>query len=258
MRAIDLNCDMGEGFGAWSMGDDAAMLRIVTSANIACGFHAGDPHVMFATLAAAKANGVQSGAHPGFRDLSGFGRRAFAKVDPAEIERETLYQTGAIAALARAAGTAIRHVKPHGALGNLAQEDDALAEAIARAIKAFDPALIFLVMPGLAMERAAAKYGLKAAREIYADRAYADSGNLLPRGQHGAVIHDAQAAAARVLAMVEEGAVICASGKRIPCTFESVCVHGDTPGAVAMAQAIRARLEEAGYAIRPMAEIVLA
>lgn len=256
MAVIDLNCDMGEGFGAYSIGDDAAMLRIVTSANIACGFHAGDPNVIDSTLRLAKENGVAAGAHPGFLDLYGFGRRAIRGDSPAEIERQVVYQIGAVQALAHAAGHPIRHVKAHGALGNMAAEEADLALAVARAVKAVDPSLILVVMPGMETEKAADRLSLPMAREIYADRAYAESGNLLSRKLPGAVIHDAEEAARRVVQMVEEGAVVTAAGKRMWGRIDTVCVHGDTPGAVAMAGLVRGRLEQAGHRLAPMAEAI--
>lgn len=256
MAAIDLNCDMGEGFGAYAIGDDAAMLRIVTSANIACGFHAGDPGVIDTTLRLAKDNGVAPGAHPGFLDLYGFGRRAIRGESPAEIERQVIYQIGAVQSLAHVAGHPIRHVKAHGALANIAAEEADLAMAVARAVKAVDPSLILVVMPGLETEKAAERLGLPMAREIYADRAYAETGNLLPRKQPGAVIHDAGEAARRVVQMVEEGAVVTASGKRIWGRIDTVCVHGDTPGAVEMARRVRDRLTETGHRLAPMAEVI--
>jgi UPF0271 protein len=254
MKTIDLNCDMGEGFGVYSLGDDEAMLDIVTSANIACGFHAGDPLVMATTLEAAKARGVGVGAHPSFFDLWGFGRRPILGQSPAEVEKQIIYQIGALQALAHAQGLKLGHIKTHGSLGNMANEDIDLARAVARAIKAVDPSFIFVVMPGLPTERAGEEAGLKLAREIYADRAYADNGNLASRKLPGAVLHDADEAAERVLRIVESGEVTSITGKRIPVRADSVCVHGDTAGAVAMARTVRARLTEAGYAVRPMAE----
>jgi 5-oxoprolinase (ATP-hydrolysing) subunit A len=253
---IDLNCDMGEGFGAYTIGDDAQMLAIVSSANIACGFHAGDPSVMHRTLALAGAHGVQPGAHPGFFDLFGFGRRQIRGDSSEEIEWQVIYQIGALQGLAKSLGCRVRHVKTHGSLGNMAAEDPELATAVARAIKAVDPELIFVVMPGLETERAGQRLGLSVAREIYADRAYADSGNLLPRNIDGAVIHDPVVARDRVLRMLHENAVITASGIRLPARIDSVCVHGDTPGAVAMARELRSGLEAAGFAIRPMSEVI--
>jgi len=253
---IDLNCDMGEGFGAYTIGDDPQMLTIVSSANIACGFHGGDSRVMHRTLALAQANGVQPGAHPGFFDLFGFGRRQIFGDSSEEIEWQIIYQIGALQGLAKSVGCRLRHVKTHGSLGNMAAEDPELATAVAKAIRAVDPELIFVVMPGLETERAGQLLGLPVAREIYADRAYADSGNLLPRKVDGAVIHDPAVARDRVLRMLQENAVITATGIRLPARIDSVCVHGDTPGAVAMARELRRGLEEAGFAIRPMSEVI--
>jgi 5-oxoprolinase (ATP-hydrolysing) subunit A len=254
MKTIDLNSDLGEGFGVYSLGDDAAMLEIVTSANIACGFHAGDPLVMADTLAAAKTRGVGIGAHPSFMDLWGFGRRPILGQSPADIEKQLIYQIGALQALAHAQGLRLGHVKTHGSLGNMANEDLDLARAVARSIKTVDPALIFVVMPGLPTERAGEEAGLKLAREIYADRAYADNGNLASRKLPGAVLHDAEVAAARVLQIIESGEVISINGKRIPAQADTICVHCDTAGAVAMARAVKRRLDDASYAVKPMAE----
>ncbi len=260
MRPIDLNCDMGEGFGAYMMGDDAAMLRIVTSANIACGFHAGDPLVMHRTLTEAAANGVGIGAHPGFFDLYGFGRRAIRGERPSDIEKQIVYQIGALMALAAAEGRTVAHVKTHGALGNMAAEEPELARAVARAIRAASRLvgrdLIFVVMPGMETERAGAAEGLPMIREIYADRAYADNGNLVSRSLPGAVLHEPEAVVAHAIGMLEEGAIRCLSGRRIPARIDSICVHGDTPGAVALARALRAALEARGFAPRPMAEVL--
>jgi len=252
MAVIDINCDMGESFGVYNMGNDAEMLKLVTSANLACGFHAGDPLVMASTLAAAATNGVHVGAHPSFLDLWGFGRRVIQGERPADIEKHLIYQIGALQALARSAGQTLQHVKTHGTLGTMANEDDELAIAVARAINAVDPGLIFIVMPGLGMERAGAALGLRMAREIYADREYADNGNLVSRKLPGAVIHDAGAAAARVLRMVETGEVVTASGRRLQVPIDSICVHGDTPGAVGMADEIRTRLLAAGHRLAPL------
>jgi UPF0271 protein len=254
MKTIDLNCDMGEGFGVYSLGDDEAMLDIVTSANIACGFHAGDPLVMAKTLEAAKARGVGVGAHPSFFDLWGFGRRPILGQSPADVEKQIIYQIGALQALAHAQGLRLDHIKTHGSLGNMANEDIDLARAVAGAIKALDPDFIFVVMPGLPTERAGEEMGLRLAREIYADRAYADNGNLASRKLPGAVLHDAEEAAERILRIVESGEVTSISGKRIPVRADTVCVHGDTADAVNMARKVKARLKDAGYAVRPMAE----
>lgn len=247
-RRIDLNADLGEGFGPYAMGDDAALLALVTSANVACGFHAGDPSIMVATAAAARARGVAIGAHPGFQDLRGFGRRVIAESE-AEIEASVAYQIGALAACAALAGHRVTHVKAHGALANLSNADAAVARALARAVRAVDPNLPLVVMPGLAAERAAEEAGLAVVREIYADRAYADDGQLCARSLPGAVIHDAAEIAARVLRMAEEGAVFTLSGRRIAVPIDTVCVHGDTPGAVAAARAVRASLEAAGFSV---------
>lgn len=254
MQSIDLNCDCGESFGVYKMGDDAAMLGIVTSANVACGFHGGDPEVMAETFRIAKENGVAVGAHPGFPDLAGFGRRRIP-YSTGEIERIVAYQIGAAQALAAYAGHKITHVKPHGALSNVAMEDRDVARAIAKAIRAVDQDLAFLVVAKSALEQAGVAERLNIVSEIFADRGYTDRGLLLPRGQEGAVLHDADAVAERVLAMVSEGALIASSGQRIPVPIHSVCVHGDTPNAVAMAKAVREKLEAAGIAVKAFAAV---
>jgi 5-oxoprolinase (ATP-hydrolysing) subunit A len=254
MRSIDLNCDCGEGFGAYRIGDDNAMLDIVTSANVACGFHAGDPEIMAKTFKAAKAKGVVIGAHPGFPDLWGFGRRRLP-FTAGEIERLIAYQIGAANALATYAGAKLGYVKVHGALSNIAAEDETIALAIARAMKAVEPRLSFLAPAGTKLEKAAHAHGLAVAREIYADRAYTDAGLLVERSCPGAVLHEAGDIAERVLAMVLEGAIITISGQRLAAGIDSVCVHGDSPNAVAMAKAVRARLEKAGIALAPFAPV---
>lgn len=256
LMLIDLNCDMGEGYGAWTMGDDSAMLDIVSSANVACGFHAGDPDIMYNTAALALEKSVAVGAHPSFYDLHGFGRRQIRGDSPAQIERQLIYQIGAFKALSEAAGLPLQHVKTHGALGNMANEEPELALAVARAIKAVDPDLIFVVMPGLETERAAEQLGLRMAREIYADRAYAANGNLVSRKLPGAVIHDSEIAAARVLRMIEEQAITTVDGGRMPVRIDTVCVHGDTPGATTMARQLRTMLQEAGVGIASMATVI--
>ena len=245
---IDLNADLGESFGAYTIGDDSALLGLVTSANVACGFHAGDPAIMVATAAAAKAKGVAIGAHPGFQDLRGFGRRVIAETE-AEIEAGVAYQIGALQACAALAGHRVTHVKAHGALANLSNSDAGVAGAVARAVRAVDRTLPLVVMPGLAAERAAERAGLTAVREVYADRAYADDGQLAARSLAGAVIADADIAAEWVRRMVEEGAVTTLSGRRIPVAIDTVCVHGDTPHAVATARAVRRVLEAADCTI---------
>lgn len=255
-RGVDLNCDMGESFGAWKMGSDAEMLEIVSSANVACGFHAGDPLVMAETLEQARRRGVAVGAHPGFLDLWGFGRRQIRGDSPAEIERMIAYQIGALMGIAALVGGEVTHVKAHGALSNMAAVEMDLALAIARAVRGVDRRLIFVVMPGNCLEQAGAAEGLRLAREVFADRTYEDDANLTPRKQPGAVIHDAGLAAKRVLEMVQDGAIRARSGKRIPVAIDTICVHGDNPAAVAMARAVRQALEGAGIAIRPMRELV--
>jgi UPF0271 protein len=254
MRSVDLNCDCGEGFGAYRIGDDTAMLDIVTSVNVACGFHAGDPEIMAQTFKAAKAKGVATGAHPGFPDLWGFGRRPLP-FTAGEIERLVAYQIGAASALASYAGARLGYVKVHGALSNIATEDDAIALAIARAVKTVEQRLGFLAPARTKLETAGLAHGLAVAREIYADRAYTDAGRLVERSSPGAVLHDAGDAAARVLAMVLEGAIITISGKRLATGIDSICVHGDTPNAVVMAKAVRARLEQAGIGLAPFAPV---
>lgn len=249
---IDLNCDCGESFGVYVMGDDAAMLDVVTTANVACGFHGGDPEVMANTFRMAKEKGVYVGAHPGFPDLAGFGRRPLP-FSAAEIERLVAYQIGAAEALAAYAGHRLTHVKPHGALSNIAMAEADVAQALARATKAVDPRLMFLAVAGTELETAGKAEGLVVAREIYADRAYSDDALLIPRSQEGAVLHEPTAIAGRVLAMVREGALIAASGKRIPLGIDSVCVHADTPNAVVIARAVRQHLIEAGIMLKPFA-----
>jgi UPF0271 protein len=252
MPVVDLNCDLGEGFGDWRMGDDAAMLGIVSTVNVACGFHAGDPQIMADTFAAAKKAGVAIGAHPAYPDLQGFGRRPLP-YSPREIERLVAYQLGAAMGVAALAGHRITHVKAHGSLGNRATEDVSAAEAIARATKSVDRGLVILAIAGTEIERAAERLGVKAIREIFADRAYTTKGNLVPRSQPGAVIHDAKLAAQRVLAMLKAGAIIADDGTKIPTGIDSICVHGDTPGAVAMAASVRQALSEAGYTVQAFA-----
>jgi UPF0271 protein len=256
MAFIDLNSDLGESFGAYVMGDDAAMLKIITSANVACGFHGGDPLVMHQTLTLAKENGVAIGAHPGFIDLWGFGRRPILGDSPADIEKILIYQIGAIQGMARSLGMTVGHFKAHGSLGNMAEGDAVIAAACARAVKAVDPTLIFVVMPGNQMEKAGDKAGLRMAREVYADRAYTDDGKLVSRKLEGAVIHDPAVAIPRLVRMVEDQEIVSIGGKRLPVAVDSVCVHGDNPAAVAMAAGIRQALGDAGFTLRPMADFV--
>ncbi len=252
MTTVDLNSDIAEGFGAYTCGDDEAMLDIVTSCNVACGFHAGDPEIMARTFASAKAKGVACGAHPGFPDLWGFGRRRIP-FTTGEIERLVAYQVGAAQALATYAGTRITYVKCHGALGNLCEVDRPAAEAVGRAIKAVDPSLVWLTIAAGEQVRAAQTTGLVGVAEIFADRGYTDEGHLIPRGQAGAMILDPDEAAARMVAMVEAGAIITASGKHIPTAIGSICVHGDSAHAVESARRVRAALGTAGVTVRAFA-----
>ncbi|MGI3211210.1 LamB/YcsF family protein [Roseovarius tibetensis] len=246
--SVDLNADMSESFGAWTMGDDAALLEVVSSANVACGFHAGDPDVMARTMAKAVACDVGIGAHPGFADLQGFGRRR------THLGHETLgnlvrYQIGAAQAMARAAGGTVRHLKLHGALANMASEDADLARAAYEAALSIDPEIILMVLAGTAQEAAARDLGARMACEIFADRAYNDDCTLVDRREPGAVIHDARHAADRVLAMIRAGAIISASGAHIPTRIDTICLHGDTPEAVAIARALRAELTSGGLRV---------
>ena len=250
---IDLNADVGEGFGAWAMGPDAELLAVVTSVNIACGFHGGDPAVMDRTVAAAARAGIALGAHPGYYDLRGFGRRPMA-VPPAEVETDVLYQVGALQAFARSHGARVVHVKPHGALYNQAAEDERLARAVARGTARAGPDLILV---GLAsspvMRRAAEAEGLRFAAEAFADRAYDDDGTLRPRAAAGAVITDPRAAARQAVAIAVRGEAPSASGATVRVAAETLCVHGDNPNALANARAVRQALQAAGVALRPLA-----
>jgi UPF0271 protein len=248
--AVDLNCDLGEGFGVWPVGQDEALLEVVTSANVACGFHAGDPDVMLRTVRQAKELGVAVGAHPGYPDLRGFGRREMA-LGPDEIYADTLYQIGALAAVCRAAGVPLQHVKPHGALGNRAFRDRGAATAIAAAVRDFSGDL-WLVAYGGELARAGEAAGLRVAHEVYADRAYRSDGSLVPRGEPGAVLEEAGAIAERAVRMVLAGEVLAVTGERVPLVPQTICVHGDTPSAAAMAAALRGALTAAGAAVRPL------
>jgi 5-oxoprolinase (ATP-hydrolysing) subunit A len=248
MPTVDLNSDLAEGFGAYRCGDDDAMLSIVTSANIACGLHAGDPEIMARTLQLARERGVAVGAHPGFPDLWGFGRRHIP-FTAGEIERLIAYQVGAAQGLAAYAGHRITHVKAHGALGNISEADRSVADAIARAIEAVDRSLIVLAIALSEQTKAADSAGLAFVSEIFADRRYTETGRLVPRGQPGAMVDDPNDAADRVLTMIEDGAIITVAGTRLKTEIGSVCVHGDSPHAVETARRVRAKLEVAGVAI---------
>ncbi len=248
---IDLNSDLGEAFGPWPMGQDGLLMPVISSANVACGFHAGDPCTIRQTIRLARKHGVAIGAHPGLPDLLGFGRREM-QVTPAEVEDMVLYQVGALAAIARSEGVPLQHVKAHGALYNMACRDEALAEAIARAVVAFDPTLVLFGLPGSALLQAGLDAGLPVAAEAFADRAYRPDGSLAPRSQPGAVIHDVDAVVARAVAMVTEQSVVATDGTAIEFEADTLCLHGDTPGAAALAVAIRRGLEDAGVTIAPL------
>ncbi|NMF90827.1 LamB/YcsF family protein [Aromatoleum petrolei] len=251
---INLNADLGESFGAWSMGDDASMLEVVKSANVACGFHAGDPLVMRQTVATAKRCDVSLGAHPSFPDLQGFGRRRM-DVPAAELEAMLIYQIGALAGIARTDGMEVTHVKPHGALNNMACADAKLAATVARAVRAFDPNLILLAPALSQLVIAGREAGLRVVEEIFADRAYLDDGNLVPRSQPGAMIHGADGCLHHVLDMLEAGALISINGKRLPVKAQSICVHGDDAEAVATARVLREGLLRAGYELVAIPEL---
>lgn len=253
---INLNADLGESFGAWQMGDDAALLNTVGAANVACGFHGGDPLVMHETVTTAKANGVDVGAHPGFFDLWGFGRRRIAGERPEDLEKSIVYQLGALQAMAHVAGHRVTHVKPHGAMSNMACVDAAMADAIARAVRAVDRRLILMAMPNTELERAGERAGLPVAREIFADRAYDDDANLVSRSLPGAMLHDAEASAQRVIDFLADGAIRSVGGKRIPVAIDTISVHSDTAGAVEMARLLRRRLDEAGITVRPLSQFI--
>jgi len=245
---IDLNSDLGESFGPWPMGQDAALMDSITSANVACGFHAGDPGVMRATIALAREKGVAIGAHPGFQDLVGFGRREI-KASPSEVEDLVLYQVSALAGMAAAQGAALQHVKAHGALYNMACRDRALADAIARAVAAFDRSLILFGLPGSELLRAGEAAGLAVAAEVFADRAYDPDGSLTARSKPGSVIHDTPKVVERAIKMVRDQKVIAVDGSTIALRADTICLHGDTPGAADHARAVRAGLEHAGIKI---------
>lgn len=249
---VDLNSDMGEGFGPWKMGDDAAMLDIVTSANIACGMHAGDPEVMATTFAKAKERGVSVGAHPGYPDLFGFGRRNMPYT-MGETERLIAYQIGAAEAMAAYAGHRLTHVKLHGALGNLSQQNRDVALAALNAVKAVNPRLVCLTIALGEMDRLAGEMGLEFRSEIFADRAYTEEGFLVDRRLPGAVLHDPKEIADRILAMLNEGAIRTISGKWLKTPIDSICVHSDTPSAVEIARSLRNSLEAQGVSVKPFA-----
>jgi UPF0271 protein len=244
-KTVDLNADMGESYGPWTMGDDAAVLQVVTSANVACGMHAGDWDVMAATFKLAAQNGVGIGAHPGFPDLQGFGRRRMVLPNDS-LANLVRYQLGAAIAMARANGGTVRHLKLHGAMANMAAEDKDMALACYRAALDVAPDIIIMVLAGTQQQAAVIELGCRAACEIFADRAYNDDATLVDRSLPGAVIHDPKVAGARMVEMVRAGAIITASGKHIPTRIDTICLHGDTPTAVSIARSTRAALHDAG------------
>lgn len=249
MIAVDLNADLGEGFGVWPLGDDLAMLDVVTSANVACGFHAGDPALLLRTCRAAAERGVRIGAQVSYRDLAGFGRR-FIDVDPDELTAEVIYQIGGLQALAATAGSSVSYVKPHGALYNAIVTNAAQARAVAEAVHHVDPNLPVLGLVGSAFHAEAERLGLRTVTEAFADRSYRPDGQLVSRRERNAVLHDTAEIADRVASMVSAGRVAAVDGSTITITVESVCVHGDSPGAVQIATAVRERLLAEGVEIR--------
>jgi 5-oxoprolinase (ATP-hydrolysing) subunit A len=249
MIRIDINSDMGESFGAYAIGHDAGLMKAITSANVAAGFHAGDPSVLRQTIRSAKQHGVAVGAHPGLPDLVGFGRREL-NVTATEAEDMVLYQIGAVAGVAAAEGVALQHVKPHGALFNMAVRSAELAAAIARAVAAFDSRLILFGLPGSEILRAGTAAGLRVAAEVFADRAYEPDGSLASRRKPGSVIHDPDAVVARAVRMVQERTVVAVDGSIVRLEADTICVHGDTPGSDDLAAKIRAGLEAAGVAVK--------
>ncbi len=255
MAKIDLNSDLGESFGAYTLGRDPELMAYITSANVACGWHAGDPMVMQKTVRTALEHGVAIGAHPGYPDLLGFGRREM-KITPDEAYGYVLYQLGALSAFVNAEGGSLQHIKPHGALYNQACKDIELASAVCRAARDFDPGLIVLAPFASAFRAGAEQLGLPFAGEFFADRAYLPDGNLVPRSQPGAVIHDAEVACRRVLQMAREGTVTCVDGSVLSMNCQSVCVHGDNAQALAAVQKIRAALEADGITLCSIKELL--
>ena len=249
LNSIDLNSDLGEGFGPWSMGDDATMLALVTSANIACGGHASDPETMFATLTLAAKHGVSVGAHPGYQDREGFGRRVIP-MTPDEIGRMVAAQIGALQAIASLVPITVDYVKPHGALGNLAAADRAVADAIVAAVQKLSPTLSILAISGTQLEHSARAARVPVYSEIFADRAYLSNGQLVPRSREGSVLHDAEVASTRLVSFFKTGLMPVIDGPPIPLAAHSICVHGDNPSAVDMTRVIKARLSAEGFTLR--------
>ena len=255
MYKIDLNSDLGESFGAYKIGSDADVIPLISSANVACGFHAGDPLVMAKTVALCKSTGTALGAHPGYPDLVGFGRRNLA-ASPAEVKAMVTYQIGALDAFCKAAGVKLQHVKPHGAMYNMAAKDETLAKAICQAIYEYDPQLILMGLANSQMLTQAKAMGLPAAAEVFADRAYEEDGTLVARSKPGSMIEDEEEAVARVIRMIKEGKVTAITGKDIEITADSVCVHGDGPKALAFVEKLRNAFAAEGIEIVPLTEIV--
>ena len=253
---INLNADMAEGFGAYNIGDDNGILKVIGSANIACGFHAGDPLTMRKVVADAKREGVTVGVHPGFNDLWGFGRRRI-DMRPDDLEAMIAYQIGALQAMASYSNVKVTHLKPHGALNNMAAENSEYAMAIGRAIKTVDPSIIYLALAGSEMEKAGRSLGLKVALEGFCDRQYEEDGNLTSRKIPGSVIKDPAVATKQVVDMVVNNTITSRTGKKIPCKVHSLCVHGDEPTAVALAKSVREGLETAGVKLVPLTEMAL-
>jgi UPF0271 protein len=247
---IDLNADLGEGFGAWRLGDDDALLDVVTSANVACGFHAGDPSTMGRVCRQAVDRGVAIGAQVGYRDLAGFGRRRI-DYDRAELRDDILYQIGALEAFARAAGDRVRYVKPHGALYNTAAVDENQAAAVVDAVVAYDPALPVLCQPGSVLAARAGEAGVTVVGEGFADRGYLPDGRLVPRSRPDALVHDPDEVVARVVRMAADGTIAAVDGSEVASRVRSICLHGDTPGAVGLARSVRDGLRAAGLEVRP-------
>jgi UPF0271 protein len=251
---ININADIGESYGKYQLGNDAGLMPLIGSANVACGMHAGDPSIMASTVRLALENGVSIGAHPGFNDIWGFGRRQI-RMSQRDLEYLVTYQIGALQAIARAQGGRVTHVKPHGALNNMAHEDPGYAEAIGRGIKAADPDLIYVANVGSEMARAAERLGLTLANESYVDRRYGDDGNMLSRERDDAMIREPREAAEQVVRFLEEGAVISITGKRVPASIQTFCVHGDEPTAVPVMKAVRAALKQAGVDVVPLPQL---
>jgi UPF0271 protein len=248
---IDINCDLGESFGSYKIGEDERVMPFITSANVACGYHAGDPMIMAQTLELAKMHGVAVGAHPGYPDLLGYGRRNL-ETFPGEIRNYILYQVGALGALARAAGMKLQHVKPHGAMYNLAAKDERTAQEVIEAVKAYDPDLILITLAGSLCAQVASAAGLRVAREVFPDRAYLSNGQLAPRSMAGAVIQDPERVEERVLKLVKTGKMASIDGQQVALDMDTLCVHGDNPGAWKLAKTIRETLESFGVCVLPM------